>query len=145
MNPSVAEIPEIPDMLIAKVVWPLVIRNTEAQMYRDVEGLFGVPELYYSYNPQGPDGREHLTKHYIPEDATYWDVFCFGGDTGGFKPEERVLAHHFFKTDARDLLDASSPYELVEGIMHSMIGVYVISYLASVVPHFYDKRLFELF
>jgi hypothetical protein len=39
------------------------------------------------------------------------------------EPEERVHVRHLFKTEGRDLLDAVSPHELLEGILHAMIGV----------------------
>jgi hypothetical protein len=31
-------------------------------MYRDVEGLFRVPDSFHSDNPTGPDGMHYLTK-----------------------------------------------------------------------------------
>jgi len=98
----------------------LVGRNNEAQMYRDVEGLFRVPDSFHSDN-HGTRRYALPDENYVPEDAKYWDVFGFGGNTKDFKPEERILSHQLFKTESRGI-DAVSPRELVEGIVYGMIG-----------------------
>src|SRR3984957_13840559 len=84
--------------------------------------LFGVPEIICSYIVKGPDGKEHSTIDFIPPDSTFWNVLR-SEDHKKVMPEDRVHSRHLFKTEGRDLLDASSPQELLEGILHGMIGV----------------------
>ena len=112
---------DVPSSFIVKDSWPLLIRNTEAAMYRDAQGLFGIPEVLGSYNVKGPNRKVYLTKNFIPADSEPWNLFRHK-DLGNVQPEERIQSRHLFRTEGRDLLDASSPQELLEGILHSIIG-----------------------
>ena len=115
----------IPSSFIVKDSWPLRILSSEADMYQSAQGLFGVPEIICSYIVKGPDGKEQSTIDFIPPDSTFWNVFrC--EDHEKAIPEDRVHSRHLFKTEGRDLLDASSPKELLEGILHGMIGVWPV-------------------
>ena len=120
---------DIPSNLVVKDSWPLVSRNNEKAMYEAAQGLFGVPEVLASYEVKGPDRNPHLTTRFLPADRMYWNIWMPvqypGRAEAGTDPEpdERVQVRHLFKTEGRDLLDAISPHELLEGILHAMIGV----------------------
>ena len=120
---------DIPSSLVVKDSWPVVSRNNETAMYEAAQGSFGVPEVLASYEVKGPDGNPHLTTRFLPADRKYWNFWMSeqyprraeaGTDP---EPEERVHVRHLFKTEGRDLLVAVSPHELLEGILHAMIGV----------------------
>ena len=97
-------------------------------MYKSAQGLFGIPKVVCSYNVKGPDGKEHSTINYIPNDATFWDVFKRENRKDEIIKENRVHTRHVFETEGRDLLEASSPKELLEGILHGMIGESVVGF-----------------
>ena len=120
---------DVPSNLVVKDSWPLVGRNNEKAMYEAVQGLFGVPEVLTSYEVKGPDGNPHSTMRFLPARRKFWNIWTSvdypapteaGTDP---EPEERVQTRHLFKTEGQDLLDARSPHELLEAILHAMIGV----------------------
>ena len=111
----------------------MVCRNNEKAMYEAARGLFGVPDVLASYEVKGPDGYPHLTRSFIPDPRKYWNDSMsskYDAPTDN-KPEERVQIRYLFRTEGRDLLDASSPHELLEGILHAMIGVSCVTALVS--------------
>jgi hypothetical protein len=120
---------DIPSNLVVKDSWPLVGRNNEKAMYEAAQGLFGVPEVLTSYEVKGPDGNPHLTMRFLPACRKFWHIWTSVNYPAPTKagtdpePEERVQTRHLFKTEGQDLLDARSPYELLEAILHAMIGV----------------------
>ena len=90
-------------------------------MYKAVRGLFGVPVVLASYNVSGLNNTLHTTEHFLPTDSTPWVVWQ--SQPAAPKPEMRIHTRHLYKSIGRDLLSASSPHELLEGILHAMIGV----------------------
>jgi hypothetical protein len=76
-----------------------------------------------SYQVKGPNKKSHNTEDFIPADSVPWIVWPSEAADAP-KPEERVRTRHLFRTIGRDLLDASSPHELLEGVLHAMIGLY---------------------
>jgi hypothetical protein len=111
-----------PRSFIVKEAWPLAIRTQEGSMYKDASGSFGVPEFILSYRVEGPRGP-HSTADMLPSDVTYWNVV---GRPSEPKPESERRNHYryLFKTEGHSLYDASSPRELLEGILHAAIGAF---------------------
>jgi hypothetical protein len=130
---------DTPSNLVVKDSWPLVGRNNEKAMYDAARGLFGVPEVLASYQVKGFDGNSHLTKRFLPAHRKYWNIWNFGQYPAHAEaatdpePEERVQIRHLFKTEGRDLLDATSPHELLEGVLHVMIGVSYVGLSSSLI------------
>jgi hypothetical protein len=114
---------DFPPSFIVKESWPLCIRSHEAEMYQAAKGLFGVPDLICSFNVKGPDGKEYSNSYVTPPDSTFWNIFHREGPSTEIIPEVRFRSRSVFATEGRDLLDASSPKELLQGILHGMIGV----------------------
>ena len=117
---------DVPSNLVVKDSWPLVGRNNEKAMYEAARGRFGVPDVLASYEVKGPDGNPHLTKRFLPAPRKFWNIWQYPASaeaSTGPEPEDRVQIRHLFKTEGRDLLDAASPHELLEGILHAMIGM----------------------
>ncbi|KAJ7083688.1 hypothetical protein B0H15DRAFT_802729 [Mycena belliarum] len=108
---------EPPEKLIFKDSWPLAGRHkNEGQLFEAVKGCFGVPNVLATYP---------LENHSfpVPENMKYWNVF--GEDTSEGKPpkpEKRVHMRSITDTQGLPLRSASGPRELVEALVHAMIG-----------------------
>ena len=114
---------DVPSNLAVKDSWPLVDRNNEKAMYTAAQGLFGVPVVLASYEVRGPDKTPNATERFLPSDST--PLVVWQSQPADPKPEKRVHTRHLYKTIGRDLLSASSPREMLEGILHAMIGVFI--------------------
>jgi hypothetical protein len=112
---------DLPSNLAVKDSWPLVDRNNEKAMYAAAQGLFGVPVVLASYEVRGPNKTPNTTERFLPSDST--PLIVWQSQPAVPKPEKRVQTRHLYKSIGRDLLSASSPRELLEGILHAMIGV----------------------
>jgi hypothetical protein len=112
-----------PPSFIVKDSWPL--RLNELDMYLAAPGRFGVPDVICCFPVQGPNGKDYSTESFIPLGSTFWNVFRHEGlsTENENKPEARFHSRSVFATEGRNLLDASSPKELLQGILHGMIGV----------------------
>lgn len=84
-------------------------------MFADVQGRFGVPDVLTSYIV----GR---TKDFTPPDAVYWPYHQSSVQTA--TPEERVKLRVLFQHEGKDIVEARGPRELLECILHAMIGEY---------------------
>jgi hypothetical protein len=116
---------DLPSNLIIKDSWPLVDRNIGNAMYGAAQGLFGVPVVLASYEVRGPDKTPNTTERFLPADIT--PLIVWQSQPADPRPEKRVHMRHLYKTIGRDLPSASSPRELLEGILHAMIGVLPVS------------------
>jgi hypothetical protein len=132
---------DVPLDLAIKDSWPLTDRNNEKAMYEAAQSLFGVPVVLASYEVRGPNKIPNTTERFLPADST--PLIVWQSQPVDSKPEKRVHMRHLYKTIGQDLLSASSPRELLEGILHAAIGLFQFSNLSfrSFMPY---SRLFEL-
>jgi hypothetical protein len=54
--------------------------------------------------------------------AIFWDVFGRGQGVGRPEPEIRVHVRLYYSTVGKPLHECGTPYELLECILHAMIG-----------------------
>jgi len=104
---------DIPSRLVYKDSWPLQRdAGIEADTYSSVYDEFGVPRLWAS-QPLGDNSR-------FVNCATAWDPF--GGQVTTRNPELRVHMRLYYSTVGKPLYNCETPYELIECILHAIIG-----------------------
>ncbi|KAF9518873.1 hypothetical protein BS47DRAFT_163746 [Hydnum rufescens UP504] len=84
----------------------------EANTYSPVYNEFGVPRLW-AFQSLGDNSR-------FVNGASPWDPFKTEVTTR--KPELRVHRHLYYSTVGKPLYNCKTPYELIECILHAMIG-----------------------
>ena len=107
---------------IVKESWPLRSRATEHEMFHQVSGRFGIPQIYKVEEIQGPD-ETPLGLQLYPADLKYWHLFKenIASDEEP-EPEQRAFIRLIFQDKAHSLKSAHSPHELVKAIAHAMVG-----------------------
>ncbi|TDL29912.1 hypothetical protein BD410DRAFT_893123 [Rickenella mellea] len=123
-NNSLPELAGTPlcNSLIVKDSWPKRSQNNEATLLKAVGGLFGLPAMYGSYIVKRPDGEDETTATFIPEDAKYWHPWEDMQPKEDPKPELREHVRLMFESEGKPLSQASSPRELLEAILHAIVG-----------------------
>lgn len=123
--PSSAPINGSPSHLILKDSWPLTSRATEGEMFMSVKGRFGVPDVLDSNKVMGGDERnEDNTTSLLPDDfeaCNIWPKISSSSEV-----EHRIHMRIIIKTHGRPLTDAKGPRELVLGVLHAMLGHWVL-------------------
>ena len=113
---------DAPECLIMKDSWPLVARaTTGGDMFKSVKGRFGVPEVIDSYAVTGGNPVcQDSTKEMLWDEVEGYNIWKTSSDPK--MKEDRVHMRILIKTRGRPLKDAKSPKELVQGVLHAMLG-----------------------
>ena len=108
--------------LIVKESWPLRIRATEHEMFQQVWGRFGIPQIHKVEEVQGPD-ETPLDLRLYPADLKYWRLFKENlASNEEPEPEQWVFNWLILQDKAHSLKSARSPRELVKAIARAMVG-----------------------
>jgi hypothetical protein len=121
----------LPDRMTYKVSYPVEARAQEGQLFSRFRGCFGIADVV-GFHVCGPDEPHGSTTRFF-QDAKLWNVF------GGVdrEPEKRSQQCIALSSGGRSLLDLNevggipSPCELLDTILHAVIGEYRSHFSAS--------------
>ena len=123
--------------------------SLEGLLFSQFNGQFGIADVigYHNCGPEEPHGSTGR----LLNGAEFWNVFnqqdllrFLGGRS---KPEERGLQCIALSRDGKALLDLDvtdggtpSPYELLESILHAIIGKWLNNLLRLAFTHVFQPR-----
>jgi hypothetical protein len=156
-------ITHIPDRLAYKQTYPIKGHSQEGPLFSQLIGQFGVVDIigYYICGTEEPHGSTwpflvnaevwDVFKDQIYEEADEQDLLEGGLTLQRHKPEERGLQCVALSTEGKSLLDlyntdggTPSPGELLETILHAIIGEYC-SLCVSLFTHVCRSRSLQPF
>jgi hypothetical protein len=124
-------IDDLPNRLVYKMSYPIKGQSQEGLLLSRGFKQFGIANVlgFHSCGPEDPHGS---TEPFF-KSAIFWNIFEDSCPEGGhYKPEERGLQCLALSSEGQSLLDLSneeggtpSPGELLETILHAIIGEYV--------------------
>lgn len=147
---TLSGVEHIPDRITYKETYSAKGRSQEGQLLSRFHGRFGLADVigYHNCGPKDPHGS---TRRFL-NNAEVWRVFNLpNGDKGRCQPEERGLQCIAISGKGMPLVDpritdggTPSPGELLESILHGIIGKYC-SLFASIFTHIYRSRSLPTF
>ena len=121
----------LPDQMTYKVSYPVEARAQKGQLFSWFVGHFGIVDIV-GFHVCGPDEPHGSTQRFL-QDAEFWNVFG-GVDCEPGKRSQQCIA---MSSGGRSLLDLEeeggipSPCELLDTILHTIIGEYCSHFSAS--------------
>ena len=121
---------ELPDKIVYKLSYQIEGHTSEGPLFSRFLGQFGIIDMvgFGTCGPEEPFGNTE----YLLRNASFWDFSK--GETG--VPEKRYLQCTAMSFECLPLLDIDdketgipSPVELLETILHAMIGKYFIPHI----------------
>ncbi|KAJ6551584.1 hypothetical protein B0H19DRAFT_1158202 [Mycena capillaripes] len=110
----------LPRILVMKDSWPLTSRCVnEGDMFRAAQGYFGLPDVRATFEVYYRTPGDHTFP--ASPNMKMWDIF---GDTDGegHQLEQRTHMRTITTTEGSPLRGAKGPKELLEAVLHAMIG-----------------------
>jgi len=110
--------------VILKASWQTENRKSiEADVFQSLDGAFGTAKYFYCTQPLDPGGKPASNIAFLPKDeeikSCFWSVFSRNlPDTA----EKRYLALTMLETEGTQFTHAETAEELVECLMHSILG-----------------------
>jgi hypothetical protein len=131
----------LPDQITYKVSYPVEGRSQEGPLFSKFVGQFGIADVV-GYHTCGPD-EPHGSTWRLFRGAEFWSVM--GGE--GSEPQERSQQCIAMSSVGRDLLDLTeeqggipSPGELLEALLHAVIGKIVFLRCPAFDSHVHPSR-----
>ena len=139
----------LPDRIACKQTYQVKGHSQEGPLFSQFNGQFGIADVigYYNCEPEEPHGSTRR----LLNGAEFWngfnqhDLARFPG--GSPQPEERGLQCIALSGDGKALLDLDdadggtpSPYELLESILHAIIGKWLNHALRLAFTHVFQPR-----
>ena len=106
-----------------------VDRHSDEAVFSKCQGRFGIPSIITSYKVRDWSSLGC-------EDAKPWPIYI---DNPNSSPHELNFVRTLYKTRGYPLSYALGPWQLVEGILHGMIGL-SSSFTMALTPHRYFFR-----
>lgn len=111
-----------PWSIIVKDCWPCASENNELSIFQSLNGQFGLPVLLHGYSVRHSTCYSPL-RSVVPCDSRFWEPE-HRNRIEALKPAERIHKRLVFKTLGRSVVTAQTPKELLQAIMHAMLGHY---------------------
>jgi hypothetical protein len=130
----------MPDKLTYKQAYPIKGHSQEGPLLSRFTGQFGITDVigYHNCGTEDPHGSTER----FSTDAKFWNVFDKKNLCEGREPEERGLQCIALAGEGKALVDlhnadggSPSPGELLESILHAIIGECDPLYLTSFCCH----------
>lgn len=118
--------------LICKDSWPEKGKNPEHYVFRQVSGRFGVPKLWcvflaiwssraHSFISRG--WQKLWSNASLLEGSTPWTSPLDSKDKTSGHKEERERFRMYYETIGTHLDEVKTPYEMLETVLHGIIGL----------------------
>ncbi|KAJ6567315.1 hypothetical protein DFH09DRAFT_1034482, partial [Mycena vulgaris] len=111
--------------IVLKVSWQVDGRkNTESEMYRAADGLFGTPAIHCSYDGIHPTGEPISNHLFLPAPGAtlqdfHWDLF---NNKTPISVEAYTMCFTVFTLIGQSLTNAESSSELCLALIHGLLG-----------------------
>jgi len=113
-----------PSSVILKASWQTENRKSiEADVFQSLDGAFGTAKYFYCTQPLDPGGKPTSNIAFLPKDEEIKSSFCslFSQDLPD-AAEKRYLVLTLLETEGTKFTLAETAEDLVECLMHSMLG-----------------------